>query len=86
LTGAFASYGCATRSGPLRNRATSLFVIYGVRRIIDPPAQLARWTGTDRQSRVVMIGRDLPREALLDSLEVLMPWPMADPFPAQQAF
>ncbi len=47
------------------------FVIHGVQHIIDPPIRLARWNGTDRKSRVVIIGRDLSREMLLDSLEVL---------------
>ncbi len=52
------------------------FVIHGVQHIIDPPIRLARWSGEDRKSRVVIIGRDLPREALLDSLEVLKTRPM----------
>jgi G3E family GTPase len=52
------------------------FVIHGVQHIIDPPVRLARWTGEDRKSRVVIIGRDLPREVLLDSLEVLKTRPM----------
>ena len=47
------------------------FVIHGVQHIIDPPVRLTRWLGADRKSRVVIIGRDLPREALLDSLDVL---------------
>jgi G3E family GTPase len=47
------------------------FVMHGVQHIIDPPVRLARWSGADRKSRVVVIGRDLPRQLLLDSLEVL---------------
>ncbi len=47
------------------------FVIHGVQHIIDPPIRLARWNGTDRKSRVVIIGRDLPRDVLLESLDVL---------------
>lgn len=39
--------------------------------IIDPPVRLARWTGEDRKSRVAIIGRDLPRDVLLESIEVL---------------
>jgi G3E family GTPase len=58
------------------------FVIHGVQHIIDPPIRLSRWNGTDRESRVVIIGRDLPREALLDSLEVLKTRPMVHPLPA----
>jgi G3E family GTPase len=60
----------------------TLFVIHGVQHIIDPPIRLARWTGEDRKSRVVIIGRDLPREALLDSLEVLKTRPIVHPLPA----
>ena len=55
------------------------FVIHGVQHIIDPPVRLARWTGEDRRSRVVIIGRDLPREVLLDSLEVLKTKPVLHP-------
>ena len=58
------------------------FVIHGVQHIIDPPIRLARWTGEDRKSRVVIIGRDLLREALLDSLEVLKTGPMVHSLPA----
>ena len=47
------------------------FVIHGVQHIIDPPVRLSRWTGKDQTSRVVIIGRDLPRDVLLESLEVL---------------
>lgn len=47
------------------------FVIHGVQHVIDPPVRLARWQGADRKSRVVIIGRDLPRDLLLDSLDVL---------------
>jgi G3E family GTPase len=47
------------------------FVIHGVQHIIDPPVRLARWTGQDRKSRVVIIGRDLPRDLLLGCLDVL---------------
>ena len=46
------------------------FVIHGVQHIVDPPVRLARWTGADRKSRVVIIGRDLPRDVLLESLDV----------------
>jgi G3E family GTPase len=56
------------------------FVIHGVQHIIDPPVRLARWTGKDRTSRVVIIGRDLCREELLDRLEVLKTRPMVYSF------
>lgn len=58
------------------------FVIHGVQHIIDPPVRLARWTGEDRKSRIVIIGRDLPREALLDGLEVLKTRPTVHPLSA----
>jgi G3E family GTPase len=58
------------------------FVIHGVQHIIDPPIRLARWSGEDHKSRVVIIGRDLPREALLESLEVLKTRPMVHSIPA----
>jgi G3E family GTPase len=47
------------------------FVIHGVQHIIDRPVRLERWTGKDRKSRVVIIGRDLPRDLLRESLDVL---------------
>lgn len=52
------------------------FVIHGVQHIIDPPIRLARWAGSDHKSRVVIIGRDLSREVLLESLEVLKTRPV----------
>jgi G3E family GTPase len=58
------------------------FVIHGVQHIIDPPIRLARWNGTDRKSRVVVIGRDLPRNVLLESLDVLKTRPTIHPLPA----
>lgn len=56
------------------------YVIHAVQHIIDPPVRLARWTGEDRKSRVVIIGRDLPREVLLESLEVLKTRPIVHSF------
>ena len=47
------------------------FVIHGVQHLLEPPVRLARWSGADRKSRVVIIGRDLPRDVLLESLDVL---------------
>lgn len=47
------------------------YVIHGVQHIVDPPVRLARWTGSDRKSRIVIIGRDLPQEALRNSVEML---------------
>jgi G3E family GTPase len=47
------------------------FVLHGVQHIMDPPVQLTGWTGKDRKSRIVLIGRDLSSSALWDSLAVL---------------
>jgi len=55
------------------------FVIHAVQHIVDPPVRLARWTGEDRTSRIVIIGRDLPREALLENLDVLKSRPVVHP-------
>jgi G3E family GTPase len=57
------------------------FVIHGVQHIIDPPIRLARWSG-DRRSRVVIIGRDLRRDALLDSLDALRARPVVHAMPS----
>lgn len=62
------------------------YVIHGVQHIIEPPVRLARWSGPDRKSRVVIIGRDLPRETLLENLDVLrtrlsVPLPVHLPVP-----
>ena len=59
---------------------TSAF--HSVQHIIDPPTRLARWSGEDRKSRIVISGRDLPRDALLDSLEVPKSLPIAHTLPA----
>jgi G3E family GTPase len=47
------------------------FAIHGVQHVFHPPARLDHWPGRDTTSRIVVIGRDLPREELLGSLEVL---------------
>ncbi|MGL4235309.1 GTP-binding protein, partial [Tabrizicola sp.] len=52
------------------------FVMHGVQHIIDPPVRLQAWTGADRRSRIVLIGRDLPRESLREALDVLRTRPV----------
>lgn len=52
------------------------FVIHGVQHIIEPPVPLSRRPGADRRSRVVIIGRDLQRDALMESLAVLRSRPV----------
>ena len=47
-------------------------VIHGVQHVFHPPAWLPAWPSADRRSRMVLIGRSIPRrwpEALLDMLE-----------------
>ncbi len=47
-------------------------VIHGVQHVFHPPAWLPRWPSADRRTRLVFIGRDIPRawiESLLAALE-----------------
>lgn len=57
------------------------YVIHGVQHIVDPPVRLARWTGSDRKSRIVIIGRDLPQEALRNSVGMLRAGTTVHPLP-----
>ena len=47
------------------------FVFHGVQHLFDPPVPLNDWQGTSRQSRIVVIARDVTREELLYSLDML---------------
>lgn len=47
------------------------FVFHGVQHVFDPPLPLRDWPGTDRQSRIVVIARDLSRPELQRSLDML---------------
>lgn len=47
------------------------FVLHGVQHIFDAPVPLKSWSGKDTTSRVVVIARDLEKEDLKVSLEVL---------------
>lgn len=47
------------------------FVFHGVQHIFDPPVPLTNWTGTDRASRIVVIGRDIGRSDLQRSFDLL---------------
>lgn len=40
------------------------FVFHGVQHIFDPPLPVKNWTGTDRKSRIVVIGRDLSKSEI----------------------
>ena len=79
-------FGCsiaqAVTTAHRRAATRNSFLIHGVQHIIDQPTRLARWAVEDRQSHVVIIGRDLPREAVLDSLKVLKARPMVHALPA----
>jgi G3E family GTPase len=47
------------------------FVFHGVQHIFDPPVPLHDWQGKTRQSRIVVIGRDITRSELVYSFEML---------------
>ena len=47
------------------------FAVHGVQHIFHPPVLLPHWPAGDRTSRFVVIGRDLPRDMLQDSLAFL---------------
>ena len=47
------------------------FVFHGVQHLFDPPVPLHDWIGTSRQSRIVVIARDMTREELEYSLNML---------------
>lgn len=43
-------------------------VVHGVQHIFHPPVMLRKWSGSDRTSRIVIIGRDLDEKYFRDSL------------------
>ena len=47
------------------------FVFHGVQHLFDPPVPLHDWPGKDRQSRIVVIARDMTRPELTRSLDML---------------
>ncbi|MEM6657771.1 MAG: GTP-binding protein [Pseudomonadota bacterium] len=47
------------------------FAFHGVQHIFDPPVPLKNWTGQDRRTRIVLIGRNLNRPELQRSLDLL---------------
>ena len=47
------------------------FVFHGVQHLFDPPVPLNDWKGKDRQSRIVVIARDMTRTELVRSLDML---------------
>ncbi len=47
------------------------FVFHGVQHLFDPPQPLFDWHGRDRQSRIVIIARDITRAELSRSLNML---------------
>lgn len=52
------------------DRFDTPFAIHRLQHIVDPPVRLAQWSD-GRRSLVVITGRDLPRDALLDDLDAL---------------
>jgi len=47
------------------------FVFHGVQHLFDPPVPLNDWQGKDRQSRIVVIARDMASAELVYSLDTL---------------
>ena len=47
------------------------FVFHGVQHLFDPPVPLTDWQGTNRQSRIVVIARDMTSAELVYSFELL---------------
>ena len=47
------------------------FVFHGVQHLFDPPVPLHDWQGKTCQSRIVVIARDMTREELAYSLDML---------------
>ena len=47
------------------------FVFHGVQHVFDPPVQLKKWPKNDRQSRIVVIARNISKLQLQRSLDML---------------
>lgn len=47
------------------------FAFHGVQQIFDPPVPLKTWSGDDRRTRIVLIGRNLNRPEIQASLDML---------------
>jgi G3E family GTPase len=47
------------------------FVFHGVQHVFDPPVQLKEWPKKDRQSRIVVIARNISQLQLQRSLNML---------------
>lgn len=47
------------------------FAFHAVQHILHPPVSLPHWSDGDRTNRIVDIGRDIPRDILAGSLDVL---------------
>tara|TARA_X000000368_G_scaffold293421_1_gene233361 strand:- start:786 stop:1874 length:1089 start_codon:yes stop_codon:yes gene_type:complete len=47
------------------------FVFHGVQHVFDPPVQLKKWPSKDRQSRIVVIARNISQLQLQRSLDML---------------
>lgn len=51
------------------------FVFHGVQHIFDAPVPLKNWTGPDKKTRVVVIARNMDKEELRESLNMLLMQP-----------
>jgi G3E family GTPase len=47
------------------------FALHGVRHVLEPPVPLPRWPSDDRATRIVIIGRGLPRAMIEDGFAFL---------------
>jgi G3E family GTPase len=48
-------------------------VVHGVQHIFHPPVSLPRWPDADRRSRLVLIARDLDRQAIAETWRLIAP-------------
>lgn len=55
------------------------FVFHGVQHLFDPPVPLSDWQGQNRQSRIVVIARDMTRSELVRSLDMLRAHQRSEP-------
>ncbi|NOD94457.1 GTP-binding protein [Ruegeria sp. HKCCD4884] len=61
------------------------FAFHGVQHIFDPPVPLKNWTGNDRRTRIVLIGRNLSQPEIQRSLDLLRKPEHADAMSVQAA-
>ncbi|MBM3560181.1 MAG: GTP-binding protein, partial [Alphaproteobacteria bacterium] len=55
--------------------STRPLVVHAVQHVLHPPVDLAAWPGEDRRTRLVVIVRNVPREAIAATMDRLEPAP-----------